>query len=113
VNQASRLEATTLLPVPTRTLLPPKEDLWDALDSALSVLQNGDVVAITSKVVAIAQGRCVPVETVADKEELVEAESDATSTRGLMSSRLSSEKMKGSAAHQPVYAVTIPAQRSR
>ena len=38
---------------------------------------DGDVLAITSKVVAIHRGRCVPVTSVQDKEELVEAEADA------------------------------------
>jgi F420-0:gamma-glutamyl ligase len=39
-------------------------------------LLNGDVLAITSKVVAIHQGRCVPVARVRDKEELIAAEAD-------------------------------------
>ncbi|MDQ8732193.1 coenzyme F420-0:L-glutamate ligase [Bradyrhizobium sp. LHD-71] len=37
--------------------------------------------AITSKIVAIAQGRCIPVEAVLDKEQLVEAEADAWISR--------------------------------
>lgn len=68
---------TTLIPIPTRPLLPPQDDLWDALDPALPPLIEGDVIAITSKIVAIHQGRCVPVDSVADKEQLVEAEADA------------------------------------
>lgn len=60
---------TNLVPVKTRALLPPQDDLWDALDPALPRLQDGDVVAITSKVVAIHQGRCVAADTIADKED--------------------------------------------
>jgi dihydrofolate synthase / folylpolyglutamate synthase len=68
---------TRLIRVKTRPLLPPRDDLYAALDPALPQLLNGDVVAITSKVVAIHQGRCVPVASVRDKEELVEAEAEA------------------------------------
>lgn len=67
---------TNLVPVKTRALLPPQDDLWDALDPALPRLQDGDVVAITSKVVAIHQGRCVATNAVADKEDLVAQEAD-------------------------------------
>lgn len=67
----------TLLRVRTRPLLPPRDDLWDALDPALPALKEGDVIAITSKVVAIHQGRCVAASDVVDKEALVAAEADA------------------------------------
>lgn len=68
--------ATTLIPVRTRPLLPPQDDLWNALDPALPPLHEGDVLAVTSKVVAIHQGRCVAANTVADKEELVAREAE-------------------------------------
>jgi F420-0:gamma-glutamyl ligase len=67
---------TSLVPVRTRALLPPHDDLWGALGPALPPLEEGDVVAITSKVVAIHQGRCVAADTVADKEDLVAREAD-------------------------------------
>lgn len=57
---------TSLIPIKTRALVPPRDDLWDAFDPALPPLQDGDVVAITSKVVAIHQGRCVAVDAVKD-----------------------------------------------
>jgi len=68
---------TRLIRVRTRPLLPPRDNLYDALDPALPRLSNGDVIAITSKVVAIHQGRCVPIASVQDKEELVAAEAEA------------------------------------
>jgi len=68
---------TTLIRIPTRPLIPPKDDLWDALDSALPNLEDGDVLAITSKVVAIHQGRCVPTANVENLEDLIEAEAEA------------------------------------
>jgi F420-0:gamma-glutamyl ligase len=76
VEDAVDSAVTSFIPVKTRALLPPRDDLWDALDPVLPPLQEGDVVAITSKVVAIHQGRCVPADAVADKEELVAAEAD-------------------------------------
>lgn len=69
--------AVSLIPVKTRPLVPPRDDLWDALGSALPALREGDILAITSKVVAIHQGRCVPIAEVADREELVATEADA------------------------------------
>jgi F420-0:gamma-glutamyl ligase len=68
---------TTLIPVKTRPLVPPRDNLWDALDPALPPLKEGDVIAITPKIAAIHQGRCVPVGSVRDKEQLVEAEAEA------------------------------------
>jgi len=68
---------TVLIQVRTRPMLPPRDDLWDALDPVLPVLCEGDVVVITSKVVAIHQGRCVSMASVNDKEDLVEAEAEA------------------------------------
>ncbi|MFO1085316.1 MAG: coenzyme F420-0:L-glutamate ligase [Reyranellaceae bacterium] len=67
----------SLIPIGTRPLVPPRDDLWDALGSALPALHAGDILAITSKVVAIHQGRCVPVAEVGDREELVATEADA------------------------------------
>ena len=58
-------------------MLAPRDDLFDALDPALPQLVDGDVLVITSKVVAIHQGRCVPMAGVHDKEDLVEAEAEA------------------------------------
>lgn len=58
-----------------RTLIPPQDSLKDAiLESALS-LEEGDIVAISSKVVSIGEGRCLPVHS-ADKEKLVKDEAD-------------------------------------
>lgn len=69
--------STSLIRVRTRPLLPPRDDLYDALNAALPALIDGDVIVITSKVVAIHQGRCLPMASVRDKEDLVEAEAEA------------------------------------
>jgi coenzyme F420-0:L-glutamate ligase len=74
---------TMLIPVRTRPLVPPRDDLWDALGPALPALREGDVLAITSKVVAIHEGRCVPIAEIGEREKLVEAEADFWLPRAL------------------------------
>ncbi len=64
-----------LIPVKTRVFYPPQDDLYEILDESLSDVQERDIVLVTSKVVAIHQGRCVSMANV-DKEELVKAEAD-------------------------------------
>lgn len=61
--------------IKTRKFLPPKDNLWDLL-SAIKTLKENSVVAITSKVVSIGQGRCIPIEDFPDKDKLVIKEAD-------------------------------------
>lgn len=63
-----------VLAIKTRKFLPPKDDLWSFL-SAIRSLRETDVVAITSKVVAIAEGRCVPRSKIT-KDKLAVKEAD-------------------------------------
>ena len=51
------------IPIKTRIMMPPKDEIWDVLDD-LDV-RDGDIVFITSKVLAIHQGRCVAGVTTA------------------------------------------------
>jgi len=53
-----------IIPIKTRALQPPEDDLFAALVDAVPRLVDGDVVCISSKVVAIHEGRCVPVDAV-------------------------------------------------
>jgi coenzyme F420-0:L-glutamate ligase/coenzyme F420-1:gamma-L-glutamate ligase len=64
-----------ITPIRTRRLEPPQDDLLSELDEALPQLQEGDVVAVTSKAVAIHEGRCVRIED-ADREVLIRTESE-------------------------------------
>ncbi|OIO26688.1 hypothetical protein AUJ14_01305 [Candidatus Micrarchaeota archaeon CG1_02_55_22] len=67
-------------PVKTRAFLPPKDDLDVLLDESLiggNALRDCDVLFITSKIVAIGEGRCVARGSIKDKHELVEREADA------------------------------------
>jgi dihydrofolate synthase / folylpolyglutamate synthase len=58
-----------------RPLVPPKDSLYPALKESKLSLKENDIVAISSKVVAIGEGRTVPVQGT-DKEKLVRKESD-------------------------------------
>lgn len=61
--------------IKTRKFLPPKDDLWELLSNIKSLKENS-VVAVTSKVVSVGEGRCIPVEKYPDKDELVIQETD-------------------------------------
>lgn len=76
------------LPVKTRALVPPQDDLYQVLKESLPPLREGDVVSVTSKVVSIHEGRCVPKSAVA-KEVLVREEVDMLIPRSYMTKPLS------------------------
>lgn len=60
--------------IKTRKFLPPKDDLWGLL-SAIKNLNENSVMAVTSKVVSIGEGRCIPVDY-KTKDELAVEEAD-------------------------------------
>ncbi len=60
--------------IKTRKFLPPKDNLDDLL-SMIKFLKEYSIVAVTSKVVAISEGRCIPVDsTTKDQIAISEAE---------------------------------------
>lgn len=61
--------------IKTRKFLPPQDDLWDLL-TAIKSLKENSVVAVTSKVVSIGEGRCISIEKFPDKDRLVIEEAD-------------------------------------
>lgn len=64
-----------LIPIKTRRVDPPKDNLFAVLEEALTDVREGDVVLISSKIVAIGEGRCIPA-TEYNKEQLLEQEAD-------------------------------------
>ena len=62
------------IPIQTRVLQPPQDNLFDVLDEFLVDVREKDLVLVTSKVVAIHQGLCVPLTE--DKRTLVESEAE-------------------------------------
>jgi len=65
-----------IIAVKTAVIHPPKDDLLAAIADAIPSLKEKSVVIITSKVVSIWQGRCVPMNRYAKKDELVVREAD-------------------------------------
>lgn len=63
------------IPVKTRVFNPPQDNLYTILNESLSDVREEDIVAVTSKVVSIHEGRCVPIEGT-DKSVLVTQEAD-------------------------------------
>lgn len=66
-----------ILPIKTRIVHPPKDEIWDIID-ALDV-KDGDIVFITSKIVSIHQGHTVHKAN-AEKEDLIRQEADRMMT---------------------------------
>src|SRR5690349_771583 len=62
-------------PVKTRRLAPGQATLESFLGDSIKDLNEGSIVTVTSKVVAILEGRVVPVGKI-DKQSLVEQEAD-------------------------------------
>ncbi len=76
-----------IIPIKTRILTPPKDDLFAVLDESLDLVMEGDIVAVSSKVVAIHEGNCrLVAET--DKAALVQAEADLAIPRDYWGSDL-------------------------
>lgn len=61
--------------IKTRKFMPPKDNLWDLLGTIQSIKENS-VVAVTSKVVSIGEGRCLLLSEFPDKDKLVIKETD-------------------------------------
>ncbi len=67
--------AMEILPIRVRPLRAPQDDIRTAFAASRLKLKDGDIVAVSSKVVSISEGRTVLVEGT-DKEKLVENEAD-------------------------------------
>ena len=63
------------LPIHTRTLNPPQDSLFDALEQSDFAPQENDIILVSSKVVAIHQGRCIHTSQ-AEKEKLIQQEAE-------------------------------------
>ncbi len=59
-----------------RPILPPKTNIYPLFDEYLSKLKDGDVIFITSKILAIHQGRCLKIEPRINKRKLIKQEAE-------------------------------------
>lgn len=62
-------------PIGTRRITPQDRDLFAILDDAIHDFHEAEVLAITSKIIALCQGRAIPLDAVT-KADLVAAEAD-------------------------------------
>lgn len=67
--------------IKTRVLVPPQDDLLTVLKDSLPELKEKIILAITSKVVSIWQGRCLPKSKYPEKDKLIVAEADISICR--------------------------------
>ena len=76
---SGRFFATNMIvkPVKTRIIMPPKDNLLAAISDSLKSLREKSVIVITSKVVSIWQGRCIPIQQYPNEDELIAQEADA------------------------------------
>ena len=61
--------------IKTRKFMPPKDNLWELLEN-IKYLEENSVVAVTSKVVSIGEGRCVAIDKFKSKDKLAIKETD-------------------------------------
>ncbi len=78
--------------IKTRKFMPPKDNLWDLL-SAIKILKEYSVVAVTSKVVSIGEGQCIPLSSI-EKDELIKKEADKYLPRELVPNKWAIYTMK-------------------
>ncbi|MFA5318722.1 MAG: coenzyme F420-0:L-glutamate ligase [Patescibacteria group bacterium] len=66
------------IPVKTRPIMPPQDNIYPILDKYLPRLKEGDILLVTSKILGIHQGRCVKIkeETRKEKDRLIIKEAD-------------------------------------
>jgi F420-0:gamma-glutamyl ligase len=62
-------------PLRTELIIPNQKSIFEILDNTITGLKEKSVVVVTSKIIALCEGRVLPVEGT-DKEELIVKESD-------------------------------------
>lgn len=64
--------------IKTRPFLPPQDDLLSLIKESFShlKLKEKSIIVITSKIVSIWQGRCIKMDEISDKDELIKQEAE-------------------------------------
>ena len=65
-----------IIPIKTRIVKPPKDDIYNVIDEFCPVLKEKDIFLITSKILAIHQGLCIPIDAIKNKDDLIRKEAD-------------------------------------
>lgn len=80
-------------PIKTRTLVPPRDDLFGAIKDVLSFIPEKSILAVTSKVVSIGEGNCISRVSI-KKDDLVKEEADLYLPRELTPHKWIMQTMK-------------------
>lgn len=80
---AAKLALMIVKEVKTRKFLPPKDNLLELLNESVKSIEENSIVVVTSKVVSIAEGQCIPIKKIKDKDELIIKEADKYIPRDL------------------------------
>lgn len=59
----------------TRILTPPKDDIYSVFEESVHDVRDGDILLISSKILSIHQGRCIPKHCI-EKKDLILKEAD-------------------------------------
>ena len=64
--------------IKTRAFIPPKDDLFSLIKESFSniILKEKSIIVVTSKIVSIGQGRCVKIDSIKNKDDLIKKEAD-------------------------------------
>jgi len=64
--------------IKTRAFLPPKDDLFSLIKESFSniKLKEKTIIVVTSKIVSIWQGRCLRIDSIKNKDDLIKKEAD-------------------------------------
>lgn len=73
--------------VKTRILHPPKDNLLKVISGSIEALPEESILVVTSKVVSIWQGRCIPASRIIDKDVLVMMEAEYYLPRDFVSGK--------------------------
>ena len=65
-----------VITIKTRAMQPPQDDIYSLINESCLQAKERDVFIITSKILAIHQGRCIPINEIRNKDALIEKEAD-------------------------------------
>ncbi|MBM3206495.1 MAG: putative folate metabolism gamma-glutamate ligase [Candidatus Staskawiczbacteria bacterium] len=82
--------------IKTRKFLPPKDDLFSFIRESFShiKLRERSVIVVTSKIVSIAEGRCIKIGSKTKKAELIKREADFYIDKNKISGKISTLTIK-------------------
>jgi dihydrofolate synthase / folylpolyglutamate synthase len=69
-------DSVKVTPIKTRVLNPPEDDLFEVIKESISEIEENSILVVTSKVVSINEGRCIPISEIENKKDLIIEEAD-------------------------------------